>query len=206
MMSPRRQQYFGIATGLFLVLLGAFGTINLALSDNLADRTVVKRSTVTGANVTGAKLSTPAEPVIESSVPMRTSGNFPPETPIQTKTQDQFIGSPEPSGSPSPNYRGRFVLNTAASTQTIMQPTIGVPGAKLPSLDGFKPRLPPYYSRLVTPQQRERIYWIQQRYYIEIEKQRSRINKLEQERDKLIQACLTASQFKQLMQWKGGAK
>ena len=97
-------------------------------------------------------------------------------------------------------------MNTAASTQSIMQPTIGVPGAKLPSLDGFKPRLPPYYSRLVTPQQRERIYWIQQRYYIEIEKQRSRINKLEQERDKLIQACLTASQFKQLMQWKGGAK
>ena len=138
MMSPRRQQYFGIATGLFLVLLGAFGTINLALSDNLADRTVVKRSTVTGA-----KLSTPAELVIESSVPMRTSGNFPPETPIQTKTQDQFIGSPEPSGSPSPNYRGRFVLNTAASTQSIMQPTIGVTGAKLPSLDGFKPRLPP---------------------------------------------------------------
>jgi len=201
MKSPRRQQYFGIATGLFLVLLGAFGTINLALSDNLADRTVIKRSTVTGS-----KLSTPAEPVIESPVQMRTSGNLPPETPIQTKTQDQLIGSPELSGSPSPNYQGRSVVNTAASTQSIMQPTIGVPGAKLPALDGFKPRLPPYYSRLVAPQQRERIYWIQQRYYIEIEKQRSVIKKLEQDRDKLIQACLTASQLKQLMQWKGVAR
>ncbi len=70
---------------------------------------------------------------------------------------------------------------------------------------GFKPRLPPHYSQLVTPQQRERIYGIQKRYYVELEKLRLTIAKYEAERDKLIHACLTSDQQRRLMQFQGGA-
>ena len=203
MKSPRRQQYFGIATGLFLVLLGAWGTVNLAWSDNLADRTVFKRSIVTGSI---PPTPTPA-PDTESPVQRRPSLNSPPPIPASTQTQDRNIGLPELSGLPSSIHQRESVLITAIPTQSVQQPanhfSSTAPRAK-PEPEGFKPRLPTYYSRLVTPPQRERIYWIQKRYYVEIEKHRARIKKLEDERDKLIQSCLTASQIKQLMQWKGG--
>ena len=216
MKSPRRQQYFGIATGLFLVLLGAWGTVNLAWSDNLADRTVFKRSTVTGS----IPPTTTLAPDTESPVQRRPSVNSPPAIPNSTQAQDRNIGLSELSGLPSSIHQRKSVLITATPTQSVLQPAnrpankfanqfanqfaSTAPRAKLPEPDGFKPRLPTYYSRLVTPPQRERIYWIQKRYYVEIEKHRARIKKLEDERDKLIQSCLTASQIKQLMQWKGG--
>ena len=69
---------------------------------------------------------------------------------------------------------------------------------------GFKPRLPPYYSQLVTPQQRERIYWIQKRYHVELEKLRQQIDKYEQQRDQYIYACLTPEQQMRLMQLHAG--
>jgi len=212
MKSPRWQQYFGIATGLFLVLLGAWGTVNLAWSDNLADRTVFKRSTVTGSIPPTLALAHDTE----SRVQRRPTVNSPPAIPTSTQTQDRNIGFPELSGLPSSIHQRKSVLLTATPTQSVLQPAnrsanqfanqfaSTAPRAKPPEPDGFKPRLPTYYSRLVTPPQRERIYWIQKRYYVEIEKHRLRIKKLEDERDKLIQSCLTASQIKQLMQWKGG--
>lgn len=206
MKGPRRQQYFGIATGLFLVLLGAWGTVNLAWSDNLADRTVFKRSIVTGSIPPTSTLA----PDTESPVQRRPSVNSPPAIPASTQTQDRNIGLPELSGLPSSIDQRESVLLTTIPTQSVPQPSnrfsnqfsSTAPRAK-PEPDGFKPRLPIYYSRLVTPPQRERIYWIQKRYYVEIEKCRSSIKKLEDERDKLIQSCLTVSQIKQLMQWKG---
>ena len=44
MKSQQRQKYIGVATGLLLIFIGSLGWANLALSDNLADRTVLKRS------------------------------------------------------------------------------------------------------------------------------------------------------------------
>ena len=154
MNSQSRQQYFGITTGLFLVLLGAIGTVNLAFSDHVAQRPVLKRLPVAGLPLEAKK-----------SVDDQNEANQPPLN--------------------QPQERGSYV------------------NPKENELAGFKPRLPAYYSQLVTPQQRARIYWIQKRYFIELEKLRSKIDKYEVERDKFIHACLTSDQQRRLRQLQG---
>ena len=78
-----------------------------------------------------------------------------------------------------------------------------IPAATGDNLEGFKARLPAYYSQLVTPQQRERIYWIQKRYFVEIQKYLKHIEKLEAERDTYIHNCLLPDQKQRLLQLQG---
>ena len=149
MIRQSRRQYFGILTALFFVLLGVVGTINLALSHNVAPRLLLKQSTL-----------------------------------------------PELSGQPQESVVAQKLVNPPTPKQSNERDNDPA---------GFKPRLPPHYSQLVTPQQRERIYGIQKRYYVELEKLRLTIDKYEAERDKLIHACLTSDQQRRLMQLQGGA-
>ena len=175
MKSQQRQQYIGAATGLLLMFLGSLGWANLALSDNLADRTVLKRSVL-------------------------------PELMPNVVSSGRVLSKRQPTGEQSERLASR---ETEASGVTGVGKTGNETRAVIMNqnameLSGFKPRLPTYYSQLVTPQQRQRIYWIQKRYFVEIEKLKRQINKYEQDRDKYIYSCLTPEQQRRLLQLKGG--
>ena len=62
----------------------------------------------------------------------------------------------------------------------------------------FKPRLPAYYSSIVTEGQRREIYRIQERYAEQIAELEARLEALKQEQKDEIDAVLTASQHERL--------
>ena len=149
MKSQQRQQYIGAATGLLLMFLGSLGWANLALSDNLADRTVLKRSVL-------------------------------PELMPNVASSGRALSKRQPTGEQSERLASR---ETEASGVTGVGKTgkethAVIMNQNAMDLSGFKPRLPTYYSQLVTPQQRQRIYWIQKRYFVEIEKLKLQIKML----------------------------
>jgi hypothetical protein len=62
----------------------------------------------------------------------------------------------------------------------------------------FKPRLPPYYSGIVTEGQRREIYKIQERYAEKIADLQAQLEALKDEQNEEIEAVLTASQRERL--------
>ena len=174
MKSLQRRQPIGVATGSLLIVLGSVGWINLALSDNLADRTILKRSVL---------------PEVMTNV--GSSG--------RRSSTGQQVGNQ--AGRPSSReMEASGVTGTSKAGKGTQAVIINQNGM---DVSGFKPRLPTYYSQLVTPQQRQRIYWIQKRYHVEIEKLKLQINKYERDRDKYIHSCLTPEQQRRLQQLKG---
>ncbi len=178
MKSLQRRQPIGVATGSLLIVLGSVGWINLALSDNLADRTILKRSVLpevmTNVGSSGRRSSTGQQ-----------AGNQAGNQAGRPSSREM-----EASGVTGTSKAGK-------GTQAVIINQNGM------HISGFKPRLPTYYSQLVTPQQRQRIYWVQKRYYVEIEKLKLQINKYERDRDKYIHSCLTPEQQRRLQQLKG---
>lgn len=174
MKSLQRRQPIGVATGSLLIVLGSVGWINLALSDNLADRTILKRSVLpevmTNVGSSGRRSSTGQQAGNQAGRP---------------SSREM-----EASGVTGTSKAGK-------GTQAVIINQNGM------DISGFKPRLPTYYSQLVTPQQRQRIYWVQKRYYVEIEKLKLQINNYERDRDKYIHSCLTPEQQRRLQQLKG---
>ncbi len=59
-------------------------------------------------------------------------------------------------------------------------------------------RLPAYYGKVITPEQREQIYQIQDEYGPEIARLRKALKKVVDERDRRVQALLSAEQKQQL--------
>ncbi len=178
MKSLQRWQPIGVATGSLLIVLGSVGWINSALSDNLADRTMLKRSilpeVMTNVGSSGRGLSTGQQ-----------AGD---------QAGDE-AGRPSSRETEASGVTGSSKAGKGRQAVIINQNGMDV--------SGFKPRLPTYYSQLVTPQQRQRIYWVQKRYYVEIEKLKLQINKYERDRDKYIHSCLTPEQQRRLQQLKG---
>ena len=81
-----------------------------------------------------------------------------------------------------------------------VNPTIargkGEPEAKPPRK--VRGRLPAYYSRVVSQEQREEIYAIQARFAAEMQKLKEQLEAMEQARDKEVSGVLTADQKKQV--------
>ncbi len=65
-------------------------------------------------------------------------------------------------------------------------------------LPEFRPRLPAYYARVVTEEQRQKIYDIQRQYHPRIAALRKQLEALEAERDAKIEAVLTPQQKAEL--------
>lgn len=63
-----------------------------------------------------------------------------------------------------------------------------------------KPRgvLPAYYNQVVTPEQREKIYTVQQSYADKIEALQTQLKELQAKRDGEVKAVLTADQLKKV--------
>jgi endonuclease/exonuclease/phosphatase (EEP) superfamily protein YafD len=61
-----------------------------------------------------------------------------------------------------------------------------------------RPRLPRYYAKVVTPQQRKEIYGIQAQYQAEIDALQKQLDALTQKRDAEIRGTLDAEQQKHL--------
>lgn len=59
-------------------------------------------------------------------------------------------------------------------------------------------RLPAYYTKVVTEQQRDQIYAIQEEYNPKIQSLESQLRELRKERDDKVEAVLTADQQKQV--------
>jgi hypothetical protein len=71
--------------------------------------------------------------------------------------------------------------------------------AKTKKLTG---RLPPYYSAVVTEQQRQRIYAIQAEYGPKLTQVRAQLTKLQQEQEEKIEAVLSPEQAEKLAKLK----
>lgn len=62
-------------------------------------------------------------------------------------------------------------------------------------------RLPMFYSRVVTAEQREQIYAIQNKYQKQIDELTAQLHAVESQRDEEIRAVLTPEQQKQIDAW-----
>jgi Spy/CpxP family protein refolding chaperone len=62
-------------------------------------------------------------------------------------------------------------------------------------------RLPTYFARVVTTQQREKIYELQAQYQEQLDALLDQVRKLEQERDKEVFQVLTPEQQQQVTAW-----
>ncbi len=69
-----------------------------------------------------------------------------------------------------------------------------------------KGRLPPHYAKVVTEEQREKIYIIQEEYRTKIEAARAQLNALVKEQKDKISAVLTEEQIKKLEDFQTPAK
>ncbi len=67
-------------------------------------------------------------------------------------------------------------------------------------------RLPNFYPKIVTEEQREKIFAIQKQYAAKIDPLRRELEKITRERDEAIEALLTPEQKKQLEDLKAAAK
>jgi hypothetical protein len=67
-------------------------------------------------------------------------------------------------------------------------------------------RLPAYYGQVVTPQQREKIYTIQQSYAERIEALQAQLKELQSKQDAEVKAVLTADQLKKVEELTAAAK
>jgi hypothetical protein len=67
-------------------------------------------------------------------------------------------------------------------------------------------RLPAYFSAIVTSQQREKIYLIQQRYDQQLDELRMQVEQLISERDRELDAVLTAEQLAIVQQKRADAQ
>ncbi len=65
----------------------------------------------------------------------------------------------------------------------------------------FRGRLPMFYSRVVTSEQREQIYAIQRKYQKQIDELTAQLRALQAQRDEEIHAVLTPEQQKQIAAW-----
>ncbi|GIW93835.1 MAG: hypothetical protein KatS3mg110_1876 [Pirellulaceae bacterium] len=65
----------------------------------------------------------------------------------------------------------------------------------------FRGRLPMFYSRVVTPEQREQIYAIQRKYQKQIDELTAQLRAVQAQRDEEIHAVLTPEQQKQIATW-----
>ena len=229
MRSQRRQQYYGMATGLFLLLLGTVGTINLAMSDHGSSPMLLRKPPPLTESSKSLELSESSELTeagkgvgasmdqVQSHRVSQDSGLSKPSPMVESRVvkhvmaqrsttvgQRSNVADHRMSGRVSVNSTNSLNSKTILPEQAITGQTNRNVGNEKEIARGFKPRLPPYYSQLVTPQQRERIYWIQKRYHVELEKLRLQIDKYEQQRDQYIHACLTAEQQMRLMQLRAG--
>ena len=169
-----------IATSLLMIVLGCVGAVNIALSRNVSPPKVLK-------NTTMSHYRSRAPDQSDRELANRHQTGF-----GRDGQHDELDERDQQ------NQRGQSVQPVQRNQhQQNLQP---LPIEKAKQLNGFKPRLPAYYSRLVTPVQRERIYWIQQRYFLEIQKYQQHIEKLETERDKVIHRVLTPDQQERLRQ------
>lgn len=88
-----------------------------------------------------------------------------------------------------------LVVAIAATTASASD---AAPTKKLGKL--IRGRLPAHYSKVVTPEQRQAIYKIQEEYRPQIEALEAQISALEKQRDEKITAILTPEQKKQVEQ------
>jgi hypothetical protein len=100
------------------------------------------------------------------------------------------LGSVTPAQHPIPQRRG-----------WTSQPARGaIPPKKL------KGRLPRHYGKVVTEQQRQKIYEIQTAYEPYLERLELQLDKLTRQRDARIEAVLTPAQLQQIAKWEAAAK
>jgi hypothetical protein len=98
-----------------------------------------------------------------------------------------------------------------ASVMTIGQSAQGddaaLPAAKSNvAKRGLLRRLPHYYGKVVTKEQKEKIYKVQEEYHPKIEALQTQLDALEKERDEKISAVLTPEQQKQVKDAEAAAK
>lgn len=76
------------------------------------------------------------------------------------------------------------------------------PAVKKEAKERTKPRgrLPAYYSEVVSPEQKEKIYDIQQKYFEQIQQLQEQMKELEQQREAEVTAVLTLEQKERVAQ------
>ena len=107
----------------------------------------------------------------------------------------------------------RFVLSLSllalAAALAAGRPALGADGPETtgkawPKTTRPKGRLPAYYGQVVTEEQRQKIYEIQEQYSTKINAMEERLRALKNERDEKVAAVLTAEQKKKVEE--AGAK
>ncbi len=188
---PERQWGSTVVTGVFLMLLAIVGSINLAWSGSVTPQVLIRKTNI------------PSEVRTERRDPVPGQAELPGYA-RHGSLDSNAEGLMRPSGQPkSLGLSGSSNSSAHSSPVKKLQGDSRIPAATGDNLEGFKARLPAYYSQLVTPQQRERIYWIQKRYFVEIQKYLKHIEKLEAERDTYIHNCLLPDQKQRLLQLQG---
>lgn len=89
------------------------------------------------------------------------------------------------------------VQMTAWSQETTESPR-AAPSREQPTRSESRGRLPNFYTRVVTPQQREQIYEIQQGYAEEIEALRAKLAAIESKMNEEIEGVLDTDQLEQV--------
>lgn len=97
-------------------------------------------------------------------------------------------------------------LAMAAVGLTASGPLSGQEQAEKAAKKAPRGRLPNYYAKVVTPEQREKIYAIQQQYAPKIAALQKQLQELLAQRAKEIEAVLTPEQLKQVQEAAAAAK
>jgi Spy/CpxP family protein refolding chaperone len=101
-----------------------------------------------------------------------------------------------------------MVLSLTVAFASVEQPALGADTVKkvLPKRVRARGRLPDHYGEVVTEEQREKIYEIQEEYRPKIEPLETQLKALKDERDAKIAAVLTPEQKKKVEEADANAK
>jgi hypothetical protein len=92
----------------------------------------------------------------------------------------------------------RFLVVAALSLSFIVPSLLGAQDSAAKPRAKPRGRLPAYYAKVVTPQQKEQVYSIQAQYEPKIDALEAQIVALERERDEAIRGLLSATQRTQI--------